>query len=353
MKTHLQLERSNPYVQAMLLPLARRMADIQELLKSKCPSPLETGYAAYLRTLPQDPESALFGHELTEEWIVSEVLRVQKLSRQIRDEGYDETLGAVEPILVAIFKEGQLFLGDGTRRALVLFCCNRPVTASVYHRDPAWETVVAAMENSDAWLYEPHPHPDLAGLPVIRPDLTRFNAIRSYLVEKGVKKIVDLGSNYGVGAVTLAKGGDLDVTGLEHCGPYETLQRSLFQTYPDRKLTSILGSRDQCPTEGIEAYVGLSVWHHLAQTVADLDAWVDHVAKAKHLVIELPEESSTTWPPSLVEETRLPTTRLSEFILNKLARVGFRQTAVIYMDEEYRRVTRGLEKMPAFTPFRW
>ncbi len=337
MKNQLVLEPDNPYVMALRDKMSVRFAATLELLSPSCPAPLSTQYASYVRSLP---ECANWPDDM----VVADTMRAMALTRTVFDEGYDNDRcfgWAIEhgefwaPIQVGMDRLGRLCLGDGNRRAIAQLLSGRPVLAKVFWRDPEWAAAVAAIARPGAWLYQSHPHPEFAGQPVGRTDTERYSLVGSALAGRGVRRVVDIGSCYGTGTIAMARQGIPAVIGLEHSVSAALVQESQFSLYStEHGIRSICGGIDMLPA-GADAYVGLSVWHHLAQTIESLDAWVAKVRAAKYQVIELPESTSSLWTEPFVQATGLPTTELPSFILSRFMQVGYVIEETLYRDDVY------------------
>jgi len=236
------------------------------------------------------------------------------------------------PIGVSINQRGRVSIYDGTHRACVLYALGRPIPATVYRRAPSWAAVIDSL--SSHGLYQSHPHPDLAGRRAYRVNVERYEVIGNALVDLGCRKVVELGSNYGVGCVSMAQQG-LDVIGLEHTPSFEALQRSLFAVHPGLALRSVRGGRDKCRSKGVDAFVGLSVWHHLARDTETLDAWIEHTKGAAFQVIELPEPGSTTWTSAFADEAGGLAMCRDYLLTRLLERGGYKVQRTLYVDSRY------------------
>ena len=336
MLTRLKLAVDNPYVQDWYARQTVRVNASKELLETDVPA-ADTRYAAWVRSLPE-----------CQDWPQAKVLHnteyIRAMTRRICKNGYDEeefqawskaNQNHWFPIKVAMEEDGRLFIGDGNRRAIALVMCGSDFEAVVYHRDPAWVATMKTVRKPNAWLYQNHPHPEFDGLRVGRPGADRFEVIRGLLEERGIGNLVVLGSNYGVGCLHLAKNG-ARVVGVERSEHYERMQRGLFAVHPGLRLTSVHGDVTTVQAAGVQAVVGFSVWHHLAQSVAMLDRCIRHFASVPMLLVELPERSSQIWPEGLKAETRMPTTELGPFIINRMCEIGdYKVERTVYVDHSY------------------
>ncbi len=332
------LEPGNPFVEQLFTErLADRVEASRELMYTDVPAQ-ETKYAAWVRSLPECAE-------WSEETIVQNTEYCRAMSRRVRDEGYDEdvfrqwTEARGEtfwgPIKVAMDDLGHLFLGDGNRRAIALYLCGRPIEAEVYYRSPTWQATVEAMVRPGVWLYQPFPHPEFAGMPVGRKSVERYELVGKYLKGHGIEKVLELGSNYGAGCVAMARHG-LSVTGVEHTMAYEHMQKALFSVSPGLSLESVYGYITKASMDGVGAVVGMSIWHHLSQSVAMLDECIEHVKAAKIQIVELPEPTSAIWPETLVAETGLPKSELTEFVVRRICEKGqYSRGPVLWSDPAY------------------
>jgi len=253
---------------------------------------------------------------------------VLEMAYKIRDEGYDEVAWAEwskenhpywYPIRVTIDPLGRVTLFDGNHRACFCFALGQPIHAQIYRRAPSWAAVVQERHKAGA-LYQPHSHPDLEGLKVYRRGVSRYETVGKYLADSGCERVCEIGSNYGVGCVAMAHQG-LAVTGLEHNPGYARLQRSLFAVYPGLKLKSIQGGMGKRPA-GVDAYVGLSVWHHLAQDLGTLDAWIRATSHAEFQIIELPEPGSTRWTDELLHDMKADYQTIGPKVLERIRALG-------------------------------
>jgi hypothetical protein len=198
-----------------------------------------------------------------------------------------------------------------------------------------WQSVVEAVVRPGAWLYQPFPHPEFAGMPVGRKSVERYQTVAKYLLKQGIGKVLELGSNYGAGCVAMAQEG-LAVCGVEHTVAYERMQKALFSVYSDLALESIFGHITAASMEGVGAVVGLSVWHHLSQSVAMLDECIEHVKASPIQIVELPEPTSEIWPASLVAETGLAKSQLTDFVIDRICKQGkYNRGQVIWSDPAY------------------
>ena len=337
MLTELTLKPGNPFVGALFDRMAVRVEASRELLFSDCPPEMETKYAAWVRSLPECKS-------WPENKIAVNTRYIQEMTRRIVCTGYNEesfkqwskdNKNHWYPIRIALSERGDLALGDGNRRAIALMMAGQPIRAEVYGRHPKWRDTVAHVTRSGAWLYQPHDHPEFDGVKVGRSDGTRFRVVGEKLAAMGAKTVAVLGSNYGLGCVILAEKG-LRVTGVEHSEHFERMQRSAFSVSPQSELlTSLLGDVRKCPPT-MDAVVGLSVWHHLSQSVAMLDDCIRHFSGARLHAVELPEPTSEIWPETLVTETGLRKSELTQFVLDRICDVGgYKVHEQIFSDPKY------------------
>jgi hypothetical protein len=247
----------------------------------------------------------------------------------IANDGYNEekweNVPGWFPIRISVDGAGLVYSFDGSHRSAILSCLGKDVPVRIYDIKQPFAGVISGIPV----LYQPSSHPCVYGLSVNRKDLIRYEKIRDRMLELGINSVCEIGCAEGEGVAVLGSGG-ASVVGIENDHPRATLALSLCNTIGRGHVKSALdGSRYQ-------AFVGLSVWHHLAKDKASLDEWVKKTKHADYQFIEMPEQGSKTFHPELINEMKWQWENVGDLILDYIMSQGqYKNMVLVYTDPAY------------------
>ena len=281
-------------------------------------------------------EAELYGRwwshvdEKTEEEIYNRKIDVVNMIIDIANNGYDENKYSSTkdwfPIRVSIDGMGSIWSYDGAHRTMILASLSMETPCKIeYIRTNFLESILPL-----SMLYQPSSHPCVQNLKVIRKDLERYKVISNVIKTLNIKSVCEIGCAEGEGAFVLAESG-ANITGIENENARLTLARALNEVSRQKIIL-----KSVIDTNKYDAYVGLSVWHHLAENLETLNKWIDLTKHANFQFIEMPETGSKTYKQGLIDDTGWNWENIGEEITQHLMqRGGYTNSEILYVDKKY------------------
>lgn len=248
----------------------------------------------------------------------------------IANNGYDENKYLNSegwfPIRVSIDGMGTIWSYDGAHRTMILTALNKEIPTKIeYIRNNFLQNILPL-----SMLYQPSSHPCVQKLKVVRKDLERYKVISKVIKTLNIETACEIGCAEGEGIFVLAESG-VKMTGIENENARLTLARALNEIS-----TQKVKLKNTIDTTNYDAYIGLSVWHHLAENLEKLNEWIDLTKHAKFQFIEMPEPGSKTYKQGLIDDTGWDWKNVGEELINYIiANGGYTKSEVLYIDTKY------------------
>jgi len=330
----------DPFSNDIWKDLKIRLDAAEELISPNCPSNLlNTKYAEWRKQLeviskrPPIPTPELIkGIEHYKALSLSVVNNYQPDLWKEDPRNFDPKKGHGE-ITCAIITDGKIVINDGNHRLCALKAANKTIPPiKVYARAEQWKKPIEAQGET---LHQRYFHPDCDGMPAIRKNEARFNAVSEELKKVNIQSVVEIGACLGFGSYLMTEQG-LNVSAIEA----DTDKFRLLQCLERRvdNLTCIGGMFDKVKLhpEKNAAVVGMSVWHHLATSKDMLEELITKVSQYDCQVIELPTNKEVRWHDAFISSAGTTREGAAEYLLAQFAKLGgYHNQKIIFTDKQY------------------
>ena len=230
------------------------------------------------------------------------------------------------PIRTSIDGMGLLHTFDGAHRMMILTALGMETPSMARFVPDTFQKAISSLSS----LYQPSCHPCVQSLSVNRKDLVRYQVISDAMKNLRINSACEIGCAEGEGLIVLAKSG-AKMTGIENEDSRFALAQALCKVTGKAEVKKELKK-----TQEHDAYIGLSVWHHLGKSLQDLNDWIDLTKHAKFQFVEMPEPMSKTFKQPLIDDTGWKWENVGEEILQYIIKVGkYTKSEILYVDKKY------------------